>query len=142
MDPVWSEFRSDLKFIELIEKSFVAEKKDRIVSIKSDTKEELEINLTNLLYIEAQENYSRVVWVDDDRLKEKLLRVTLKNIEAQIVDSSIIRCHRSYIINAKAKYTISGNSNGYRLKSTLLQHSIPISRSLGKEIVGKLLKRP
>jgi hypothetical protein len=112
VDPVWNEFRDDPNFIELIEKSFIPEKKDRIVSIKTDTKEELTINLKNLLYIEAQENYSRVVWMVDDGLTEKLLRVTLKNIEDQIADDTILRCHRSFIINAKVKYTILGNSNG------------------------------
>ncbi len=138
VDPVWNEFSTDPKFMELVEKSFVSEKKDRIVLIKTDTKEELEINLKNLLYIEAQGNYSKVVWIDDDRLIEKLFRVTLKNIEDQIVDSNIVRCHRSFIINTKVKYTILGNSNGYRLKSKLLKHTIPISRRLGKEIVSKL----
>ncbi len=138
VDPVWNEFRGNPDFIELIEKSFIPEKKDRIVSIKTDTKEELTINLKNLLYIEAQENYSRVVWFDDDGLSEKLLRATLKNIEDQIADDTILRCHRSFIINAKAKYSILGNSNGYRLKSKLFKHTIPISRKLGKEIVAKL----
>jgi DNA-binding LytR/AlgR family response regulator len=138
VDPVWNEFRSDLNFIELIEKSFIPEKKDRIVAIKTDTKEELIINLKNLLYIEAQENYSKVVWKDNDDLTEKLLRVTLKKIEDQIADDTILRCHRSFIINSKAKYSILGNSNGYQLKSKLFKHTIPISRSLGKEIVAKL----
>jgi len=138
VDPVWNEFRNDPLFIELVEKSFVPDKKDRIVIIKTDTKEELTINLNKLVYIEAQENYSKVVWIDDEEIIEKLLRVTLKNIEDQIVDSSIIRCHRSYIINTKVKFSILGNSNGYRLRSPLLRDTIPISRSLGKEIVGKL----
>ncbi len=140
MDPVWNEFRTDPIFIDLVEKSFVSEKNDRIVLIKTDTREELKINLNKLLYIEAQENYSRVVWTDDDKIIEKLLRVTLKNIEDQIVDDIIVRCHRSFIINTKIKFTILGNSNGYRLKSKLFKISIPISRPLGKEIVGKLRK--
>ncbi|HEC44679.1 MAG TPA: hypothetical protein ENI20_17830 [Bacteroides sp.] len=138
VDPVWNEFKTDPGFIELIRKSFTSEKKDRIIVLKTDTKEELEINLNSLLYIEAQENYSRVVWMDEDGLVEKLLRVTLKKIEDQIVDDNIIRCHRSFIINSGAEYKISGNSNGYRLKSELFQYAIPISRSLGKEIVKKL----
>ena len=138
VDPVWNDFRDDPNFIELIEKSFIPDKKDRIVSIKTDTREELTINLKNLLYIEAQENYSRVVWMDNDGITEKLLRATLKNIEDQIADDTILRCHRSFIINAKVKYTILGNSNGYRLKLKLFKHTIPISRSLGKEIVAKL----
>ena len=138
VDPVWKEFRNDPVFIELVEKFFVSEKKDRIVSLKTDTREKLELNLNKLIFIEAQENYSRVVWSEGDKTREKLLRVTLKNIEDQVVDANIIRCHRSFIINTGVKYTILGNSNGYRLRSKLIEQTIPISRSLGKEIVSKL----
>lgn len=137
-DPVWEEFRSDKKFKSLIDTCFIPEKQNRIIRIKSDTKEELEINLKNLVFIEAQENYSNIVWIDNDNLHEKLLRVTLKHIENQIHDSHIIRCHRSFIINTNFKFTIQGNSNGYKLHSKYFKNSIPISRSLGKEVVGKL----
>jgi len=138
VDPVWKEYRNDPAFIELVEKSFVSEKKDNIVSLKTDTREKLEINLRKLLYIEAQENYSNVVWTEGEKVQEKLLRVTLKNIEGQIEDTNVVRCHRSFIINTGVDFTILGNSNGYRLKSKLIQQTIPISRSLGKEIVSKL----
>ncbi len=138
VDPVWNEFREDPRFIELLEKSFTPAKKDRTIRIKTDTKEEFLINLKNLVYVEAQENYSKIVWTEETRVKEKLLRVTLKKIEGQIVDHAIVRCHRSYIINTNVDFTVLGNSNGYRLKSDLLEHTIPISRSIGKEIVQKL----
>jgi len=98
----------------------------------------LKINLNNLLYIEAQENYSRLVWLEENELTEKTLRATLKNIEDQITDDHIVRCHRSYIINTGVRFTILGNSNGYRLKSKYFKESIPISRNLGKEIVSIL----
>jgi TolB-like protein/DNA-binding LytR/AlgR family response regulator len=140
VDPVWNDFRNDPHFIELIEKAFVPGKEDRMASIKTDTKEELLINLNELVFIEAQENYSRVVWTEGDQVKEKLLRVTLKNIEGQVVDDNIVRCHRSFIINTKIEFTILGNSNGYRLESELISDTIPISRSLGKEIVDKIKK--
>jgi len=138
VDPVWNEFRDDPRFIKVLEKSFVPAKKDQITRIKTDTKEELAINLKNLLYVEAQENYSKIVWTEDERVKEKFLRVTLKKIEGQLADNSIVRCHRSYIINTNVDFTIGGNSNGYWLKSDLVKETIPISRSLGKEIVRKL----
>jgi len=138
VDPVWSEFKSDPEFIELIEKSFIHEKQDKIIDIKSDTKEELQIHASSLLFIEAQENYSRILWLEENEVHEKLLRVTLKNMEKQIVNDHILRCHRSYIINTRLYFTILGNSNGYHLKSKLFPDTIPISRSLGKEIVAKL----
>ena len=141
VDPVWDDFKSDPRFVELVEKTFIPKKKDRMVSIQSDTRESLEINLRKLVFVEAQENYSRIVWLEGDKIKEKLLRVTLKNIEGQIVGSNIVRCHRSYIINTNFPFSILGNSNGYRLASKQIRETIPISRSLGKEIVARLRDR-
>ncbi|RLD23310.1 MAG: hypothetical protein DRI70_09580 [Bacteroidetes bacterium] len=140
VDPLWNEFRDDPQFAALLEKTFAPVQKDRMIRLQTDTREVFSINLENLVYVEAQENYSKIVWTDNDEVKEKLLRVTLKKIEDQVVDDAIVRCHRSYIINTKVNFTILGNSNGYCLESDLLKHTIPISRSIGKEIVGKLKK--
>jgi len=138
VDPVWREFRDDERFISQVEKTFIPEKKDRIVSVRSDTRETLEVNLRQLVFVEAQENYSRFVWLEGDEINEKILRVTLKKIEDQIADADIVRCHRSYIINTSFPYTLRGNSNGYRLTSKKFRDVIPISRSLGKEIIAIL----
>ncbi len=140
VDPLWNEFRDDPQFAALLEKTFAPVKKDRMVRLQTDTREVFTINLEDLVYVEAQENYSKIVWIDKDEVREKLLRVTLKKIEDQVVDDAIVRCHRSYIINTKVNFTILGNSNGYYLESDLLKHTIPISRSIGKEIVRKLRK--
>jgi len=138
VDPLWNEFRDDPQFAALLEKTFAPVKKDRVIRLQTDTREIFSINLAYLVYVEAQENYSKIVWTDNDEVKEKLLRVTLKKIEDQIVEDDIVRCHRSYIINTKVNFTIRGNSNGYCLESALVKHTIPISRSIGKEIVRKL----
>jgi TolB-like protein len=138
--PLWKEYHTDARFVDLIEKTFIQGKKDRWIILNSDTREKLELNLSTLIYIEAQENYSRIVWLSGDKVDEKLLRVTLKKIENQVSDSSIIRCHKSYIINTGFRFNVLGNSNGYRLKSSYLKETIPVSRSLGKEVVAKIRK--
>lgn len=138
VDPVWKEFKSDPEFIELLEQTFLPNRKDNIVHLKSDTREVLPVNLKKLLFVEAQENYSRIVWMDNNKLQQHLLRVTLKKIEEQIVNDHIVRCHRSYIINTLVPFKILGNSNGYHLRSDLFPDTIPISRSMGKKIVAKL----
>jgi len=140
VDPVWNEIRDDPKFAKLLEKSFVPARSVRMMRLQTDTKEEFTINLNNLVYVEAQENYSKIVWTDNDEVKEKLLRVTLKRIEDQLADDTLVRCHRSYIINTKVDFDILGNSNGYYLGSDLVKDTIPVSRSIGKEIVRKLKK--
>ena len=138
VDPVWKEFRMDPAFRELVESSFDLGKKAGMVILKSETRETLKIDLRKLLFVEAQENYSRIVWMEDGELKEQLLRVTLKNIEGQIANDYVLRCHRSYMINVRVPYKILGNSNGYHLSSKLFPETIPISRSLGKQIVAIL----
>lgn len=140
VDPVWKEFRSDAQLMELVDKSFAPKKASTLVRIKSDTKEELQIHLDKLLFVEAQENYSRIVWHENDRVQEKLLRATIKNLENQLSDDRIVRCHRSWIINTGVDFAIHGNSNGYHLTSELFPDVIPISRSQGKEVVAMLRK--
>jgi adenylate cyclase len=137
-DPVWNEFMGNPQFAKVLEKSFAPAKNYGMKRLLTDTKEEFSIDLKNLIYVEAQENYSKIVWTDKGDVKEKLLRVTLKRIEDQLADDTLVRCHRSYIINTKVDFTVLGNSNGYSLESDLIKHTIPISRSRGKEIVRKL----
>jgi len=53
------------------------------------------IILSDILYIEAERNYSRIFTKD----KEYILSATLKTIEEKLPRNLFVRIHRSYIIN-------------------------------------------
>ncbi len=53
-----------------------------------------------ILYIEAEENYVRIYYTDSGKLKNYLLRNSMKNIEELCQYNNIIRCHRSFYINS------------------------------------------
>jgi hypothetical protein len=108
------------------------------ITLYSDTSESLTFNLPDLLFIEADDNYSTVMWKENGTLQKKLLRVNLKNLESQLDNSFTLRCHRSYIVNVNAISAISGNTNGYKLKINGSDFSIPVSRPKGKEIMEKI----
>lgn len=108
------------------------------VTIFSDTSETLTFNLPELLFIEADDNYSTVFWKNGHGVEKKLLRVNLKNIENQLNNSFTIRCHRSYIVNVHAISAITGNTNGYKLQIRDSDFSIPVSRPKGKELMDKI----
>ena len=108
------------------------------ITLFSNTSESLTFNLPDLLFIEADDNYSTVVWKEAGTLQKKLLRVNLKNLESQLDNSFTLRCHRSYIINVNAISAISGNLNGYKLKINSSDFSIPVSRPKGKEVMEKI----
>lgn len=106
------------------------------ITIYSDNKKEtVSFNINNLVYITSQGNYaSFFIKKDDDKLKEKILRVTLSKIEKDLEDySKIIRCHKSYIVNTAFITDITGNARGYLLKSDILSFDIPVSRSFSKQ---------
>ena len=111
------------------------------LEIFADNKVEgIRTSLKNLLYIASEGNYSKVVYAKDGSIKEQLLRLSLSNAERQIeAFDSVVRCHRSYIVNLDNVIRISGNARGYRLILRDFETPIPVSRSFPKKII-KMLK--
>ena len=113
------------------------------VNIYSDNqKESLSFDINNLVYITSQGNYASFYLIKEnsDDLKEEILRVTLSKIESFLENyNTIIRCHKSYIVNTKYMYDITGNARGYLLKSKLVSFEIPVSRKFNKNSLLSLL---
>jgi hypothetical protein len=108
------------------------------ITLFSDTSETLSLNLPDLLFVEADDNYSTVVWKNGEGIQRKLLRANLKSIESQIDNTFTLRCHRSYLVNINAIDNISGNASGYKLKVRGTDLFIPVSRQKGKEVMEKI----
>lgn len=109
-----------------------------VLTIYSDTTETLCLNLPELLFVEANDNYSTFFWREGVSIQKKLLRINLKNVESQLNNSFTLRCHRSFIVNINAISHITGNANGYRLNIRNTDFSIPVSRAKGKEVIEKI----
>lgn len=108
------------------------------ITIFSDTTDTLSLNLPDLLFVEADDNYSTIFWKNGGDIQKKMLRVNLKNVENQMDNVYTIRCHRSYIVNVHAISNVTGNTNGYKLKIRDSDFSIPVSRPKGKEVIEKI----
>jgi hypothetical protein len=108
------------------------------ITLYSDTSETLTLNLPDLLYVEADDNYSTVVWRNGNGVEKKLLRANLKNIENQLDNAFTLRCHRSFLVNINAISNVAGNTNGYKLKILDSDIFIPVSRQKGKEVIEKI----
>jgi hypothetical protein len=55
-----------------------------IITLYGDTNESLNIQSRYILFIQAEDNYSRVVWLEGNKRKEKVMRATLKTLEEQL----------------------------------------------------------
>lgn len=76
----------------------------------------LSLNPDNLYYIESDDNYIKV-WYRDSKgeLKQYMLRCRLKTVEESFKGSSLVRCHRKYIVNIKKVGMLRKESEGYVL---------------------------
>ena len=84
----------------------------------------LSLNPENLYYIESDDNYIKV-WYTDSKgdLKQYILRCRLKTVEESFKGSSLVRCHRKYIVNLSKVSMLRKESDGYFLD--LDNESIP-----------------
>lgn len=88
------------------------------------------------LYARSEGNYSNIFYLHNDQVKKLLLRITLKNLEAQICGDAIIRCHRSYILNKENATGKQGNAQGFKISLKYASEKVPVSRKYIGTIAG------
>lgn len=101
-------------------------------------KDTFEINVEDLLYIESADNYSNIFFLENNQLKNSLLRSNLKRIENQHNFTFLVRSHRSFIVNLTHSVKIEGNAQGYKIHLSKCEAKIPVSRNYSKTVLEKL----
>ncbi len=93
------------------------------------SKATFKIDTQSILYIEAMQNYVNVFFSDGNQVKKEVIRNTLTAIEKAIPTPSIIRCHRSYLVNKDKIRKVEGNAQGLQLYLTGNDAKpVPVSR--------------
>jgi len=118
------------------------EEKEKYLSvvITSETgREEIEIDLDDLLFIKSIDNYVEVYRTGGSKIDTVLLRSTLKRIEENLkVYPFLFRCHRTYLVNVNNISRITGNSQGHKLIYDGVEDVIPVSRSCSKRLLNMI----
>lgn len=90
----------------------------------------LSIKPDNLLMIQSADNYLAIKYIEHNKVCKFLLRNSIKKLEKQLFHSSIIRCHRSYMINTKRIETSKKVPSGFVIKMQMLPETeVPVSKS-------------
>jgi len=98
------------------------------ITLRTDIKETLRINLNTLLFLKAEDNYTRLYFFQNFRLEQKLVRATLKKILPQL-PKQFSRIHKSYIINMYHPFKVFGNVKTRYITQNQHDMEIPVSRS-------------
>lgn len=111
---------------------------DELIFTAENEKDTLKINSKDFLFIEAEDNYAAIFYLDNNTLKRNLMRSSLKRLLEQNHNEYILQCHRAFVVNLKQVIHVEGNAAGYRLIIKGSKTEVPVSRSYAKIIVTTL----
>ena len=98
------------------------------------------VKIARLLYLEASENYITIYYLNKGVISKYLLRATMKRMEENLTGTSILRCHRSYMVNFEKVKVIRKDKDGLKLQ---LDHpeiiDIPISKTYSDNVMQKFV---
>ena len=103
-----------------------------------DEKHELRLSVkrSELLYMESADNYVCIWYLSKGQLTKFLLRNSLKAMEEHFVDTNVLRCHRSYMVNFDQVKVIRREKEGIFLEIGIERvPDIPISKTYSEKVM-------
>ncbi len=106
------------------------QKTEQTISLEADNGSTLTLKVADLRYIEAMQNYVNIFHINAKGLQKEVLRSTIASMEQRFGGTDIVRCHRSFLVNADQIDKVAGNAQGLRLQVNGIDgQEIPVSRS-------------
>ena len=103
----------------------------------------LSVKLDNLYYIKAEDNYINVFYQRSGAIASYMLRCKMQTIADNCVDSSsLMRCHRSYIVNIKKVSVLHNEADGFVIdfeREGL--ESVPVSKTYSAKVLEAFNKK-
>lgn len=90
--------------------------------------------LSNILYIEAADNYVNLHYLNDNKEDTFILFNSMKNIEKSFSGTSLMRCHRGFMVNAMNVKLMRKDGMGLLLELHNSDKVVPVSKSYAAPI--------
>ncbi len=114
--------------IELLKSNANKPTEKRLLAFKDENgKIKFSVLAKDLLLLESTDNYVSVFYILDNKVQRKLLRNTLKNMEQMLKENSVVRCHRSFMVNIANVEFMQKDYKKFNLKIKHLEKVIPVS---------------
>lgn len=91
---------------------------------------------SNVLFIEAADNYVNIHYLNDGKEETLILLNSMKNIETAFAGTSLMRCHRGYMVNVENVRLMRKDSTGLVLELNHTSKTIPVSKSFAEPITN------
>lgn len=87
---------------------------DNLIRFKdSSQKLKLAVAVSSLLYVEANENYVNIVYLDGSNVKKYQLRSSMKRLEDMLHKQGLQRCQRAFFVNPAHVTVLRKDASGF-----------------------------
>ncbi|MBR5706688.1 MAG: LytTR family transcriptional regulator [Bacteroidaceae bacterium] len=105
--------KEELELFKVTHNRDIIESDHRLIQFRdSQGKHKMSLSEDSIFYIESQDNYVQIFYNLEGKLSSYLLRCSTQKIEEDLVDTSIVRCRRSFLVNT-AKIVRYGKERGH-----------------------------
>lgn len=90
---------------------------------------------SNVLYIEAADNYANIHYINEGKEDAFILHNSLKDIEKDCLAMGLLRCHRGYMVNVENVKLMRKERGGLLLEINHTPKIIPVSKSYASDVI-------
>ena len=99
------------------------------------------VDLDSILYIKSEGNYVNLFYEKGESLSSYMMRMTISSLETKISGTPLVRCQRSYIVNAKRIRMMQNDGRGaYVILDSDACPVIPLSQNYASSLADVVLK--
>ena len=102
----------------------------------------LEVDPSNILYVESMANYADIYYISENETRHITLLITLKQIKEILSDFEyIVQCHRSFLVNVNFIESMTALGSVYQLQLFRVEKQLPVSRTNSDVIKAALSEK-
>ena len=121
-------YKSQRSEIKSLKNNAVQPSERQLIAFKDESgKTKFSVLLKDLLVLESTDNYVSVYFILENKVQRKLLRNSLKKLEEIITEKSLVRCHRSFMVNTANIEFMQKNGKKLNIKIKHFDQTIPVS---------------
>ena len=97
------------------------------------------VSVDKFFYAQAQDNYVELKYLHQGNVAKFLMRASISKL-ADTVKSTVVRSHRSFLVNLYQVKMIRGNDADARLTLEQIDEEIPVSKTYSAQVMEELRK--
>ena len=112
---------------------------DAVITISGATKESLDVRPSQVIFATSEGNYVHIYYYKDDKPHNMLIRTSMKNVSELLCrQSSIMQCHRAYIVNLLHVAKVESRNSGIALVMKDIDETVLVSKQYSTEVKEKI----